>query len=331
MEIIDMRRFCFLLICMCLGTIMSYAQEVKREFRTEKDGFQWYELCTGSTYGAEDKDGNEIIPLSRGYTSIEYNTHCAMPKIRSVRKANDYINHPEKYYEEGYFSIEKNNSYGSCNVKGEEVVRPLYTQCIRHGDKGKWWYEVQEKEWHRGACDATGKVVIIPSKLYTSIIYSSGKFQIMPLQTSYSRYVPTKVSLNSKGIAKGLVTEDDFLEAKQKEEIRETKRQKRWERMDKVQNALSIVGNTLNAVGTSMQSGSASSDDMDSSVGSSYHRNSSSKSSKSSNCSHCHGSRRCGAPNCNGQGFWYVEGTKVYCPKCSGSAICTYCHGSGKM
>lgn len=327
-----MRRFCFFLMCMCLWSIASNAQEVKKELQTEKDGFQWYKLRAGGIYGAEDKDGNEIIPLSRGYTYITYYTDSFMPKIRSVKKANDYVNHPEKYYEEGYFSINKNSRCGACNVKGEEIVSPLYTSCSRHGDKGKWWYEVQDEKWHRGACDATGRIVIIPSKFYQSIIYSCGNFEILPLGASiYGGFVPTKVSMNSKGKAKGVVTEEDFWESKQKTEARKAKRQKRWERMDKVQNALGAVGTTLNAVGTSMQSSSTSSDGTDSSVGSSSSRTSSSKSSKSSNCSHCHGSRRCGAPKCNGQGFWYVEGSKVYCPKCQGSAICTYCHGRGKM
>ena len=82
---------------------------IKKDLKTETDGFRWYKVRQGDKYGAEDYLNHTLIPLSREYTSIYY--------------------HKEDGHK-GYFSVKKNGKSGVCDLTGKEIIQPLYESLI---------------------------------------------------------------------------------------------------------------------------------------------------------------------------------------------------------
>ena len=82
---------------------------INKELKTEKDGFKWYKVSQGETYGAEDYLNHTLIPLSRQYSGIYYL--------------------PEEGHK-GYFNVEKNGKEGACDLTGKEIASPIYESLI---------------------------------------------------------------------------------------------------------------------------------------------------------------------------------------------------------
>ncbi len=84
----------------------SSNSSVSKTLKTEKDGFQWYRLYQNGKYGAEDVNHNTLIPLSRGYTMVLYDSY-------------------------GYFTVYKgDNNKGVCERSGKEIVPPQYHKVM---------------------------------------------------------------------------------------------------------------------------------------------------------------------------------------------------------
>lgn len=168
-----MKRFFILFFLLSfIGAVGSFAQQ--KNLRTADDGFQWYEISSeDGIEGVQDINGNEIIPLNRGYTFICYH----------YRREGETT---------GYFSFEKGDKEGACDVKGKEIIPPMYDTCSRHGGHyGKpYWYSItiDDKE---GACDTYGNVVIQP--LYESVIYYEDHFRVK----INGKYQDTGISLSN--------------------------------------------------------------------------------------------------------------------------------------
>ena len=85
------------------------AEPIEETRKYEEGGFEWIKMCQWNSskrdfiYGAKDEDGNVIIPISRGYTSIYY------------------LN--EEGYG-GYFSVEKGGGEGVCDRYGKVLYAP---------------------------------------------------------------------------------------------------------------------------------------------------------------------------------------------------------------
>ena len=89
---------------------------IKRTLRTEGGGFQWYSLKSrNGAMGAQDAYGNTIIPLERGYTSVEF------------KFEGGYT---------GFFQVRKRHFYGACDVAGREVVPPTSDFIVFHTADG---------------------------------------------------------------------------------------------------------------------------------------------------------------------------------------------------
>ncbi len=89
---------------------------VTRTLRTEGGGFQWYRLkaATG-VVGAQDVYGNTIIPLERGYTSIDFKFEGAYT---------------------GYFQVKKRHFHGACDLSGREIIPATSDFVIFHTGDG---------------------------------------------------------------------------------------------------------------------------------------------------------------------------------------------------
>lgn len=153
--------------------------------------FEWYKIIkqgtTGDVYGAEDMNGNIIIPLDRGYEAL------------TSESAEGSYNH---------FIIKKNGYKGICDINGNEIISPSlgyksvfvsnitvpliyvsngrfdglydltgkeiisvnrgYNNIVRHDD-----YISVKKNGYEGACDLSGKEIISPNRGYSSIYYMS--------------------------------------------------------------------------------------------------------------------------------------------------------------
>ena len=168
---------CFLLIAW--GSVVSFAQEIKKELQTEEDGFCWYLLQKTSspytTWGAEDVDGNVIIPLDLECNNITYKRSKFFPYF-SV----------SKFYEtkqDGIFSIDgheiipMSRNYKSIwlsNLNGVEyfcIKKDTLVNKIKNG-KVKKEKVLTELE---GACDMSGKEIVTPK--YHQLIYTVKGFQ----------------------------------------------------------------------------------------------------------------------------------------------------------
>lgn len=121
---------------------------IRREKKTEKDGFVWSKIRNENPYpcGAEDKNGKTIIPLSRGY---------------------DYI-----HYWDGVFVITKKGKNGVCDLSGKEIISPDrgYESVIYFSNL--YYYEVKQNG-KKGVCDLSGKEIISPNRGYDDILYMS--------------------------------------------------------------------------------------------------------------------------------------------------------------
>jgi len=58
-----------LLLLICCNFSLAYGQ-ITKERKLEDDGYVWYEVKNGNLYGAEDSNGNQIIPTK--YTYVFY-------------------------------------------------------------------------------------------------------------------------------------------------------------------------------------------------------------------------------------------------------------------
>lgn len=102
------------LICLllCFSSLTVYALEREYE-KNEKDGYRWYEVdqyesSRGySIIGARDVNHNTIIPLSREYTYVSYGPA-------------------------GYFTVEKGEKIGLCDISGREIIPLVYKNSDRY-------------------------------------------------------------------------------------------------------------------------------------------------------------------------------------------------------
>lgn len=198
------------LLLFLLLPLMVTAQ-VKRTKKIEADGFVWH-YVEGPTAGAEDQNGITLIPSSRGYTSLMYNSRGVFYAYRGSKYGvcdltGKEIISPDRGYttitrgKDGY-SVNKGLNEGFCDLSGREIISP---------DRGyetvfvKKDYFMIKKNGMWGACDLTGKEVVHP-QYSNGVFYDSGKFYTMdsnnnsvdiPINSSGSSSVSVSSSISS--------------------------------------------------------------------------------------------------------------------------------------
>ena len=132
--------------------IKASQTKVTKELKNEEDGFKWYNTNDGNGhYGAEDLKGKTLIPLSKKYIGVSYQSpflsayyHSNVPgviykndyytkegkEILDNSKYDDTFLHGGKNDEPYWFSVEKNGKKGACDINGKEIIPPLYSGCI---------------------------------------------------------------------------------------------------------------------------------------------------------------------------------------------------------
>lgn len=156
----------FILLILTLGSI--HAQEVKKELKTEEDGFQWYELTSGSFYGAESTDGKCLIPLSKKYDFVLYKPPYLSGLYHSDKPG---IIYKTEYYTQDGKEILDNSKYDNT--------------CLLGGKDGEPYWFSTEKDGKEGACDINGNEIVPP--VFEACFYSDGEFTIKD-NTGYHKW-----------------------------------------------------------------------------------------------------------------------------------------------
>lgn len=205
---LDMKqRFLYMVLALCMFSIQSNAQskpvpEDSREQKVGRDGFEWYRVCKNGKYGAEDKDGNVLVPcefervryrsfdkmdssyLGAGFETkvgtsfgrYSFDGKCIIPITRGYIQIYEFTleDKPEigTYYECRYDS-----GVALCYANGEEVRRfDGYYAAVPRYAKGKFCYMIC-KDRKFGVMDGEGRIIIEPT--YSSLdVDKDGNFMV---------------------------------------------------------------------------------------------------------------------------------------------------------
>ena len=113
--------------------------------------------------GVFDKDGDNIIPISRGYSHIVFydrGLYFGVTKdgIEGVCRTNgdvliplsrgySNITYIGKLLYVGYFQVEKNGKKGVCDRDGIEIIKPTYRSIIFKDHEGRFEYKDSQGNW----------------------------------------------------------------------------------------------------------------------------------------------------------------------------------------
>ena len=154
-----MRSILIFFLIIAWGSVNSIAQEVKKELRTEEDGFKWYRTTSGGFDGAEATDGEHLIPLSKKYVSVQYRSPYLLGLYYSDKPGVIY---KTEYYTQDGKEILDNSKYdNTCLLGGKDGV-PFWFLTIKDGKEG--------------ACDTNGNEIIPP--IFKSCFYSDGELKV---------------------------------------------------------------------------------------------------------------------------------------------------------
>ena len=155
-----MKKLILLLLISCNFSLV-YGQ-ITKERKIEEDGFVWYEIKEGTLYGAEDSNGNQIIPTK--YKYVFYRGDMAYGRY-SNQQGVFVVTHPtlgDKMTDYSYYG----NFQAVYNIRGECVI-PFergYTEITPSiQDKRispKLWYEFTIETGGveiEGICNTEGK------------------------------------------------------------------------------------------------------------------------------------------------------------------------------
>lgn len=189
-----MRLKTIILSIYLFATFISTAQQKKT--RDEIDGFKWIEITDGRLRGAENINGQILIPPefnlvvyhsndSYFRASINGNVAVFEPDGKCViaidRDYSDVYKHRTRAGDV-YYTVFRTSgtkqSAGLCDKLGKEIISPAagYDNIVRQEADGKIWYSVSRDNLV-GACDSEGKELIKPQ--YKSLTYYNGTFHYL--------------------------------------------------------------------------------------------------------------------------------------------------------
>ncbi len=304
--------------------------------RVENNGYVWYSLHKGNLWGAQDIEGNIIVPIQYsdaeedwGYENVHYfrvkkgdfvgaytpNGFCVIP-------IEQHYTDVKLYYEFGkvYWVVKKNGgATGVLDAKGQVVIIPneLYTGFrIGHDNDGTYYFSARRGSigsGFEGLYDLNGKE-IIPADKYTFVFYNGGKpYAILGYGNNEKR-------IDLSGLSISQYTKYDYtLYGGLFSDNR------------------SNFGNSSSSSSSSSNSSSSSSSNSNSnnSGGSTTtivveHQHTPQPVQEWQACFGCGGMGTMGCDNCGGSGTKYIGDRLHRCSRCNGQGIipCNICYGS---
>ena len=177
----------------------TYAQT--KEFRIEKDGYEWYLVSLDGKYGVSDYNGNILLPTkydainfyegskTSGYCVELGNSHGFYnidgKQIIPTERNYKYIH---KGFEEGigtYYRIQKaDGKVGFCNQKGQEIYvlneiigSYKWWTLTPHYDLGFFYFVgINDDTWKSTIINGKGEVVFENINDFVDIDYNKQKF-----------------------------------------------------------------------------------------------------------------------------------------------------------
>lgn len=176
-----MKQKVLFLMVMALVLCAIGASAQSKEYKVEDDGFEWYKIHKDGKYGAEDKYGNVIVPMSYDFVMyfngffrvvksskeglkeglIDLRGKLIVPieytyilTYTTAKESIPYISvHTKGYLESGIYNI-----YGRCLIPVSRGYKDIFQ---RDGNRGEdcVYYECYHKDGQKSICDASGKVV----------------------------------------------------------------------------------------------------------------------------------------------------------------------------
>ena len=177
------------------NTQSKAAPKDSRDYQIGEDGYEWYKVCKNGKYGAEDRNGNTIVPVEYDgiiyvvgcYTCTSYSPVEAGFNVRKGHSIGWYnksgrciIPYSREYkyirkYDDGeygtYYAFSKDGEGGICDRNGREMVS-VKIDNISHIEvcstyKGtKRYYLIFHVKNLCGIADANGKIVVYPEFEY---------------------------------------------------------------------------------------------------------------------------------------------------------------------
>lgn len=134
---------------------------VEKKQKTESNGFVWYELQDYPNYGAANKDGKVLLPMSLQLTRIKYVA-------------------PTKPGKRGFFEVYRDDNVGVYNIDGEEILSPNkgYTYWSYEGDNEQGYFQVNKGDLKYGFCDLNQHEIIAPGKYSYAHYNVNGFFKV---------------------------------------------------------------------------------------------------------------------------------------------------------
>ena len=285
-----------------------------RYIRTQRNGY----------YGIMTLSGKEIIPTSRGYTSIcdydsfkgtfvftkkgfsgvcdaqgrEISTTKLAPTADDIKTYGGYTNVSEiSNGSKKYWKVSKGGRYGLTDSDGKEIV-PCEMEALESAGTGYLKYKINGF-W--GVMNYTGKILIDTDRGYTSI----GDFKTFNKRFPYTMAgYKGECDINGKQISKIKV---------------ETPKQT-------VASSSSSSNSSSSSTNSSSSSNSGSGTTQ--TVVVEHHRDPMPV-QEWQQCVACYGSGQCPNVSCGGSGWYYIGDRARTCSRCHGSGKCTICAGKG--
>lgn len=184
-----------LLMMLVLGMCSISVAQINKELQVGDDGFKWYKTSNDGKEGAEDMNGNTIVPCEYWMISYEGTQYDFYPKWFKVSFEEDsewfrgaytvngrYIIPTSRHYTHiigwihddfTHYNFEKKGiGCGVCDVNGREVIFIEGINSIQPKyDNGKFYFTIYKNDlW--GIADGNGKIIIQPK--YKNSVFASG-------------------------------------------------------------------------------------------------------------------------------------------------------------
>lgn len=305
----------------------SPVPKVSREYQIGEDGFEWYKICKNGKYGAEDRNGNTIVPTE--YDGVKYTCFCYDCVGYSPVNAG-FIARKGEY--KGWY-----NKSGKCIIpysRGYTYIRKY--DCEDYGT-----HYAFTKKGGGGICDKNGKVITTVNINNLSHIEVSRTFE-----GEKRHYLLFFVDNGNCGVAdangKVVVFPEFEYDGHQKEleslifaRVKTTNNPFSGNTRETLAEA---VGRTYNSQSSYSSSNTSSSSNSSSSNGNSgnnsttihvEHHHDPVPMQVWKQCTGCYGSGMCQS-GCGGSG-WFTgySGNSTRCFGCGGSGKCQFCAGKG--
>ena len=300
-----------------------------REYQVGNDGFEWYKVCKNGKWGAEDRNGNVLVPMEYNgisYDAFNYNeilTTANGPGFKAYKDAyisyylktgkciipytRKYTSILKYYHHEQFGTIyicRKENGCAVCDISGREILsNSNYSEATPNIDFGKFYYTISKAGYY-GIADGNGNIIVSPQ--YRNVIVPNKEKAFVTKNDNTGEY-------EIVGFLSSITTCQNPFESNPRE--------------DPDKQSLSTIQIGSNVGGNKNDSPSSGSQTQTIVV---EHHHDPVPVQQWQACFACGGMGTMGCDNCGGSGTKYIGDRLHRCSRCNGRGIipCNVCYGN---